>query len=83
MSLRLELDELEKQFREKAMKKYGYSKGSLKKASIDAFRGWIREQQEIPFAEDPFPLIEGILEKFRGKMTAVELQHAAKKMWVK
>ena len=83
MSLRLELEELEKKFRETAMRKYGYSKGSLKKASMEAFRVWINEQKEIPISDTPFDLIEGMLQKFRGKVSSVELQHSAKRLWVR
>ncbi len=83
MSLRLEIEELEKSFRELAMKKYGYSKGAIKKASIEAFNRWIAEQKEIPVSKEPFKLIEGILEKFKGKTTSVDLQHHATKFWVK
>ncbi len=83
MSLRIELNGLEEKFREKAMKKYGYSKGSLKKAAVEALHRWIGEQEEIPRVKDPFPLLRGILSDLRGKVTAVELQHSAKKLWVK
>ena len=83
MSLRLEINGLEKKFRETAMKKYGYSKGALKKASIEALNKWIAEQQEIPRSDNPFTLIEGVLEKFKGKIGSVELQHYAKRLWVK
>ncbi len=83
MSLRIELDELEEKFREKAMKKYGYTKGALKKAANEALRHWVAEQKEMPRVKDPFPLIEGILSKLKGKKTAVELQHEALELWVK
>ena len=43
MSLRVKLDkELEKKFRELAMRKYGYSKGSIKKAIETAIREWTK-----------------------------------------
>jgi len=83
MSLRLELDELEERFREAAMKRYGYSKGSLKKASIEAIGRWVNEQQDMPKSDSPFKLIEGILEGFRGKTNSVALQHSIRKLWVK
>ena len=83
MSLRLELDDLERKFREAAMKKYGYSKGALKKAGIEALNKWVTEQQEIPKSEDPFKLIAGVLERFKGKINSIELQHSASKLWVK
>jgi len=44
MSLRIELDkEFEKKFRELAMKKYGYSKGSIKKATELALKRWTED----------------------------------------
>lgn len=83
MSLRLELDELEQPFREAAMKKYGYSKGALQKASREAVRKWVHEQQGLPTVKDPFRLMRGILKQYRGTITSVELQHEARKLWVK
>lgn len=79
MSLRLELG-LEKEFREVAMRKYGYSKGALKKASFEAFSKWINEQKGIGRVEEPFKLIEGILKN--TKSSSVKLQHSAKRLWV-
>ncbi len=73
---------LEHQFREVAMRKYGFVKGSLKKASEEAIREWIREQKkELPKSENPIALIDGILSHVKGKFTSVELQHEAKKLW--
>ncbi|MBI2670817.1 hypothetical protein HYX18_02480 [Candidatus Woesearchaeota archaeon] len=83
MSLRLELNDTEKKFREAAMKKYGYSKGALKKASIEALNRWANEQKEIPVSDNPFGLIEGILKDYKGKKNSVEWQHSAKKLWVR
>ena len=83
MSLRLELEDLEIKFREVAMKKYGYTKGALKKAGIEALGKWVNEQKEIPVSDRPFALVEGILEKFKGKISAVELQHSAGNLWRK
>ena len=41
MSLRLELDkELERKFRELAMRRYGFTKGSIKKAAETAIKRW-------------------------------------------
>jgi len=85
MVLKFEFEEsLEKKFREIAMKKYDYTKGSLQKASREAFVNWILQQSEkTPKVSEPFSLIEGILTKLRGKKTSVELQHEAKKLWLK
>ena len=41
MGIKVDLDEdLEKEFRELAMKRFGYSKGSIKKATESAIRQW-------------------------------------------
>ncbi len=41
MSLRLEIDkELERKFRELAMRRYGFTKGSIKKAAEMAIKRW-------------------------------------------
>ena len=46
MVLKFELDkDLERRFRESAMRKYGYSKGSLKKASEDAIKDWLKKMK--------------------------------------
>jgi len=85
MSLRVELDrELEKKFRELAMRRYGYSKGAIKKATEIAIKKWTKEETfERPTKDikDPFKLIEGGLSHLRGKVTSVELQHEAMKIW--
>lgn len=85
MVLKFEFDEnLEKKFRETAMKKYGYTKGSLQKASREAFINWILQQtNHTPKVENPFILIDGILSRLKGKKTSVELQHEANKLWMK
>ena len=42
MSLRVQIDpKLEHKFREAAMKKYGYAKGSLSKAAEEAILNWL------------------------------------------
>lgn len=86
MSLRLELDEdLELKFREAAMREFGYEKGSLKKASEMAIIKWLNEHPRKPVkkVDEPIKLIEGVLSKYRGKYTSVELQHEASKIWAK
>jgi hypothetical protein len=85
MVLKFELEEeLEQRFRETAMRKYGYAKGSLQKASKEALSEWIHQQPtKIPKVKDPFKLVEGILSHLKGKKTSVELQHEAKKLWTK
>ena len=56
MVIRAKINEsLEWRFRELAMKKFGYSKGALKKAAEEAILKWIStvELEEIKFEEDP------------------------------
>lgn len=85
MALKVELEkELEHKFREAAMKKFGYSKGSIQKASKEALSGWVMQQStRIPKVDDPFKLVEGMLGHLRGKKTSVQLQHEATKSWAK
>jgi len=84
MVLKLEFDkELEQKFREVAMRKFGYSKGSLKKAGEEAIQNWIKDKNRLHIVEDPVNLIEGILSHLKGKYTSVELQHEAVKLWTK
>ena len=85
MVLKVELEkELEHKFREAAMMKYGYQKGSLQKATKEALSSWVMQQStKIPKVDDPFKLVEGMLSHLRGKTTSVELQHEATKLWAK
>ncbi|MBI2138432.1 hypothetical protein HYU13_02500 [Candidatus Woesearchaeota archaeon] len=83
MTLKIELEpEIEKKFRETAMKKYGYAKGSLSKGGSAALQKWVKEEDStIPIVDDPLSLIEGMLKHLRGKYTSVELQHEAVRLW--
>ena len=85
MVLKVEFEtELEQQFRELAMRRYGFSKGSIKKASEEAIESWIKQQnQGLQKVKDPLKLIEGILSHLKGKYTSVQLQHEAAKLWIK
>jgi len=85
MVLKFEFEgELENKFRETAMKKFGYAKGSLQKASKEALSDWVHQQStKIPKVEDPFKLVEGILSHLKGKKTSVQLQHEAVNLWTK
>lgn len=85
MVLKVELEkELEHKFRETAMRKYGYRKGALQKATKEAVSSWVSQQSiRIPKVDDPFKLVEGILSNLKGKKTSVELQHEAMDLWVK
>ncbi len=84
MVLKVEFEnKFEQQFRELAMRRYGFSKGSIKKASEEAVGMWIKQQnQGLQKIKDPFTLIEGILSHMKGKYTSVQLQHEAAKLWV-
>ena len=85
MVLKLEFEkELENKFRELAMRKYGFSKGSLTKASHEAIKKWVNEESnQLPKVKDPIKLIDGVLSHLKGKYTSVELQHEATKLWMK
>ena len=85
MVLKLEFEkEFEQKFRELAMRKYGFAKGALSKASKEALKSWIKtEEKPLPKVKDPIALLEGCLAHLKGKYTSVELQHEAKKLWLK
>ena len=81
--LRASIDkELEKKFRELAMKRFGYSKVSLSKAMEEAILLWISaiSNDNLPeFDGDPIEAIEGILPL---DINSVELQHKIKDLWI-
>jgi hypothetical protein len=82
MSIRIILDkELEKRFRELAMKKFGYSKGAISRAAQEAIAMWISraESEVFKLEEDPIEAIDGLLSDVR--LDAVELQHKATEFW--
>lgn len=85
MVLKLEFEkEFEQKFRELAMRKYGFSKGALSKASKEALKIWIKsEEKPLPKLKDPFKNIRGCMKELKGKYTSVELQHEAKNLWPK
>lgn len=72
-TLKIELDDaLAQRFRKRAMEKYGYEKGAVKKAL---------EELVVDFAQKSkkpvdWSKIEGALGDEYGEMTSVELQHA-------
>lgn len=84
MVLKVEFDEkFERKFRELAMRKYGFYKGSIKKASEEALSSWINSEEKIlPSIDDPINLIRGILKSEKGKKSSVDLQHD-KSVWLK
>ncbi len=88
MGIKVELDEqLEREFRQLAMKKFGYSKGSIKKATETAIRQWTetvsgagpKSARESGSAVD---LLTGLLKNTKHK-TSVEEQHEIGKLWTK
>lgn len=74
MSLRLELDkELERKFRELAMRRYGFAKGSIKKAAETAIKRWT-ETAEVGLKKEKTDVNARALEMLRkgfkmGKIT--------------
>jgi dsDNA-specific endonuclease/ATPase MutS2 len=85
MVLKFELElGLEQEFREFAMKRYGYKKGALMKAIKEAINQWIQQQpRNLPKVDDPINLITGGLDHLKGKISSVELQKEAMELWVK
>ena len=75
-------DELEQKFRELAMKRFGYSKGSLSRAVVEAIQKWTSEAEryEVTFGEDPVEALSGMLSDI--EIDSVELQHKIKDLWV-
>ena len=83
--IRIQLpDELERLFREMAMKRFGYVKGSLSRAAEEAIRKWLASQLQLEkreFEGDPIKAIEGLLAD--AQIDSVDLQHLAGKIWVR
>jgi len=75
-------EEVERKFRELAMKRFGYMKGSLSKAAEEAFLMWISnvQEEEWPEDQDPVEAIDGLLSGVDAD--SVELQHITK-LWAK
>ena len=75
-------DEVEKKFREMAMRLYGYGRGSLSIASEKAFTAWLSQLsgilEEVEAVEDPVEAIHGMLSHV--KKTGVELQHELRRI---
>jgi hypothetical protein len=89
MVIKVELDKnLEQSFRQTAMKRFGYSKGSIKKAAEAAIKKWTIEEGEAAksvqnerIKGNPVDLIGGGLAHLKGKKTSLELQHESKMVW--
>jgi hypothetical protein len=73
--------EVERKFRELAMRRFGYGKGALSKAAEEAIMKWIsaNEKENLEFRGDPVEAIVGLLSGI--DVDSVELQHDAKKTW--
>lgn len=84
MSLRVKISaKLEQKFREAAMKRFGYRKGALSKATEEAILKWLSstEEETAPFEGDPVKAIEGLLKDVN--VDSVTLQHESQKVWAK
>ena len=83
MTLRVNLDEkLEIEFRKKAMKRFGYKKGSINKALTEAIKEWISQQSNaVPLIDQPTESLKNMLAEL--KETSLELQHSAKDLFIK
>ena len=84
MSLRIQIDDkLERKFREKAMKRFGYGKGALSKAAEEAILNWVSTDSEdnVNFEGDPIKAIEGLLKDVN--VDSITLQHEIQKLWAK
>jgi hypothetical protein len=73
--------EVERKFRELAMRRFGYGKGALSKAAEEAIMKWIsaNEKESMEFAGDPVEAIVGLLSGV--DIDSVGLQHETKKTW--
>lgn len=73
-------DDLERRFRETAMKRFGFGKGALTRAAEQAFEKWLSTAKEgVRFEGDPVKAIDGILDDV--KVNSVELQHSVRRAW--
>jgi len=75
MVIKVELNKrLELAFRKKAMKEFGYSRGSIQRAMRDALQQWVQKKGK-PSPKADVSLIVGLVKNV--KKTGVELQHEA------
>jgi hypothetical protein len=79
--LRLQVrSDLEKRFRETAMRRFGFGRGALTQAAEQAFEKWLSTAREnVRFEGDPVKAIDGILREMR--LGSVELQHSVRTAW--
>jgi len=74
-------EELEKKFREAAMRRFGYGKGSLSRAAEEAIQKWLTSvsAENFVFEGDPVEALDGLLADVDSD--SVEMQHLAIKKW--
>ncbi len=80
--IRAKIDEkLELKFRELAMRRFGYGKGSLSRAIEEAILRWIKlaEDEDLASGSDPIDAIDGVLSDI--DIDSVELQHTIRDVW--
>ena len=76
-TIKVEVDnELAKRFRKKAMEKYGYKRGSVKKALEGLMEEFTRKSSE----NSDWGSLRGALKEEYTGMTSVELQHSIWRM---
>ena len=82
MTIRIKLsEEMEQKFREVAMKKYGYGKGSLTKAAESAILQWIALNKDVETVLNPTQKLFGLLKEVDS--TSLELQHESSNLFIK
>lgn len=82
MTLYIELERgLENQFREKAMKQFGYSKGALKEAVQEAVELWLTLRPLLEITPAPLSTLRGLLKSV--KIDSVTLKHNAAGLFAK
>ena len=83
MTLRINLEEAkEKKFRSKAMRRFGFGKGSISKALEEAIDLWlVQHNDQFKRIEAPTDAITGLLDGLTE--SSVELQHLGSKLFVR
>jgi len=73
-------EELEKRFRELAVKRFGRRRGSISKAVEEAIRMWVSHVEEAEALDgDPVEVISGALADLH--IDSLGLQHRVKDLW--
>ena len=80
VGIRLQIrKELEARFREAAMRRFGFTKGSLTRAAEEAIMNWLSTVEDVRFEGDPVQAIDGLLSHI--KLDSVDLQHQVGRIW--